>query len=82
MQETLSEIERCVNVIKTIEEVANIQSPGKHLCGLVWDGKHIWHSDGLTDLIYCIDPITGNVIHQIECEDVRTDLAFDGKNLW
>jgi glutamine cyclotransferase len=60
----------------------NIPAPGRHLCGLAWDGAHLWHSDGDTNLIYQFDPTDGKMTGSIPCPEVRTDLGYDGVNLW
>lgn len=49
---------------------------------MTWDGRHLWHSDASTDRIYCLEPLTGKVLRDIPCDEVRTDLAFDGEALW
>jgi peptide/nickel transport system substrate-binding protein len=59
-----------------------IPAPGRHLCGLAWDGAQLWHSDGDTNLIYQIDSTSGKVLGSIPCPDVRTDLSYDSGNLW
>jgi hypothetical protein len=59
-----------------------IPAPGRHPCGLAWDGAHLWHSDVDTDLIYQLDPTDGKMTGSIPCPDVRTDLSYDGANLW
>lgn len=60
----------------------SLPAPGKHLCGLAWDGRSLWHSDGDTNLIYRIDPDNGSVLAKIPCPNVRTDLSYDGTDLW
>ncbi len=57
-------------------------APGQHLCGLAWDGRSLWHSDGDTSLIYRIDSGNGRILAKIPCHEVRTDLGYDGANLW
>ena len=57
-------------------------SPGGHLCGLAWDGSHLWHSYGTANRIYRIDRSSGEVLGDIACDNVRTCLAFDGRFLW
>jgi hypothetical protein len=60
---------------------AALPAPGEYLCGLTWDGRHLWHSDQGTLRIYEIDPAAGRVVRELECEWVRADLAFDGSLL-
>lgn len=65
-----------------LEEVRSLPAPGEHLCGVAWDGRHLWYSDGSTHIIYQLNPVTGEVRTELSCKDVRTCLDFDGKNLW
>ena len=65
-----------------LEELRSLPAPGNHLCGVTWDGSHLWHSDGTTNMIYKLDPMTGEIGRELACDDVRTCLAFDGTNLW
>lgn len=57
-------------------------APGTHLWGMAWDGQYLRHSDASTNLIYEIDSTNGKILAEIHCPEVRTDLAFDGKNFW
>lgn len=59
-----------------------IPSPGKHLCGLAWDGRHLWHSDGDTHTIYQLDPNSGRINRKLACPDVRTSLCCESGFLW
>jgi glutamine cyclotransferase len=68
--------------MQTVLIEQSLPAPGRHLCGLAWDGAHLWHSDGDTNLIYQIDSTDGKVLGSIPCPDVRTDLSYDGANLW
>jgi hypothetical protein len=36
-----------------------IPAPGEKLCGLAWDGRHLWHADAGTSVLYCLDPEDG-----------------------
>lgn len=65
-----------------LESLFSFPSPGQHLCGLAWDGSHLWHSDAGEQQIYRIDPATGKVVNTIPCPGVQTGLAFDGRYLW
>lgn len=58
------------------------KAPGTHLCGMAWDGTNLWHSDADTQRIYRLDRETGDVLAEIPCPDVRTDLAWDGRSFW
>ncbi|MBP3040971.1 hypothetical protein J9303_15920 [Bacillaceae bacterium Marseille-Q3522] len=66
----------------TLTEVHFFPSPGEHLCGLTWDGKYLWHSDGLENSIYQIDRQSGKITKKIKTENVRTDLTTDDSFLY
>jgi outer membrane protein assembly factor BamB len=57
-------------------------APGVHLCGLAWNGTHLWYSDGDTHTLYRLEAQTGQVLTTLRCPDVRTGLAYDGHFLW
>jgi outer membrane protein assembly factor BamB len=61
--------------------VHTVPAPGERLCGVAWDGRHLWHSDAGTERIYCLDPGSGRVLRELACP-VRTCLAWDGRRLW
>lgn len=72
----------------TIEEgrpVASISrtlpGPAEYMCGLTWDGTHLWHSDQDAKKIYSIDPSDGAVLRAFDCALVRADLAHDGTRI-
>ncbi|OLT29954.1 hypothetical protein BJF83_09670 [Nocardiopsis sp. CNR-923] len=44
-------------------------------CGLTWFGQFLWFSEGFTRRISAVDPHTGQVVHQITCDDISTDLT-------
>jgi hypothetical protein len=58
-----------------------LRAPGSYLCGLTWDGRHLWHSDQVAERIYAIDPSDGSVLRTFACRHVRADLAYDGEAL-
>lgn len=60
---------------------ASLPAPGAYLCGLTWDGVHLWHSDQGALKIFAIDRADGTVVREHECKWVRADLAFDGSVL-
>lgn len=60
----------------------SFDAPGVHLCGLAWDGTHLWHSDGDTHSLYRLDVHTGSILTTLSCPDVRTGLSYDGGYLW
>ena len=66
----------------TLKPLRYFESPGRHLCGLAWDGTHLWHSDGDTHSLYRLDRETGRIIAKLYCPEVRTGLAFEGGRLW
>ncbi|MBN1159545.1 MAG: glutaminyl-peptide cyclotransferase, partial [Bacteroidales bacterium] len=57
--------------------------PANFCTGLTFDGQDLWVADYKTDIIYKIDPVSGEVLHQIPSPGFwPTGLAWDGKNLW
>ncbi len=66
----------------TLKPVRAFKSPGSHLCGLCWDGTHLWHSDGNNHTLYKLDRESGRILATLYCPEVRTGLAFDGTHLW
>jgi len=65
-----------------LKPLCSFRSPGSHLCGLAWDGTHLWYSDGDTRLLYQLDVQTGSILVTLPCPEVRTGLSFDGGHLW
>jgi outer membrane protein assembly factor BamB len=61
--------------------VASLPAPGEYLCGLTWDGVHLWHSDQGARKIFALDRATGSVVREFRCGYVRADLAYDGSVL-
>lgn len=57
--------------------VRSLPAPGTDLCGMAWDGQHLWHSDAGTQRIYRLNPAGGEVDRELECPDVRTDMSWD-----
>src|SRR6266566_4071279 len=55
---------------------------GSHVCGIAWDGYHLWHADAGTDRLYCLDVHTGTILREVACPEVRTGLTYDGTSLW
>lgn len=50
---------------------------------LAFDGTNLWHSNVATDLIYQIDPGTGEILNQFEAPSGQCEgLTFDGWYLW
>jgi outer membrane protein assembly factor BamB len=60
------------------EPVAGVSlpAPGEYMCGLTWDGVHLWHSDQGALKIFAIDPSDGRIVREFACRLVRADLAF------
>lgn len=55
---------------------------GSHVCGMAWDGHHLWYADAGTDRLYCLDVYTGTILQEVVCLEVRTGLTSDGTSLW
>jgi hypothetical protein len=68
--------------VQRLEAVREFPAPGERLCGLAWDGQHLWHSDAGEERIYCFDPRGGTIVRSFRCPHVRTCLAWDGASLW
>jgi len=49
----------------TGEVIQSFDTPGSYPTGLTFDGENIWMADYLTDLIYCLNPKTGELIRSI-----------------
>lgn len=49
---------------------------------LAWDGKHLWHADADTNLLYQMHPGSGETLRTLPCAEVRTGLSYDGRYLW
>ncbi len=49
----------------------------RHLCGMAWDGHHLWYADAGTDRLYCLDAHTGTVLQEVVCPEVRTGLTSE-----
>ncbi|GAK14147.1 YncE family protein [Geomicrobium sp. JCM 19039] len=60
--------------------IRRVEAPGKHLCGLSWDGKRIWHSDGKENYIYSL--MNNQFIEQIKMTNIRTDLTVHGNRIF
>jgi streptogramin lyase len=60
--------------------LSSLPAPGTYLCGLAWDGRHLWHSDQDAGTIVAVDPAGGSVVRALDCSRVRADLAYhDGR---
>src|SRR2546421_12301044 len=55
---------------------------GSHLCGMAWDGHHLWYADAGTDRLYCLDAHTGTLLQEVVCPELRAGLTSDGTSLW
>jgi outer membrane protein assembly factor BamB len=66
---------------RTATTIRILPGPGSYMCGLTWDGTHLWHSDQDARRIYAIDPADGSVVREHPCAWVRADLAHDGARL-
>jgi outer membrane protein assembly factor BamB len=59
-----------------------IPAPGQALCGVAWDGTHLWHADAGTNVLYCLDSNDGRVLRTLDCPDVRTCTSVADGSLW
>jgi hypothetical protein len=59
-----------------------LSAPGRNLCGIAWDGMHLWHGDAGAELLYRIDPERGDVARTLPCPDLRTCTDFADGLLW
>lgn len=60
--------------------LSSLPAPGNYLCGLTWDGRHLWHSDQDAGTIVAVDPAGGSVVRTLGCSRVRADLTYhDGR---
>jgi len=59
-------------------------SPGNQPTGLTWDGEFLWNADIGTNLIYKIDPQSGQVLYSLPGPSgaIINGLAWDGEFLW
>ena len=48
-------------------------APGTHLCGMAWDGIHLWHSDADSERIYRLDPEMGRILGDLTSPPRRPD---------
>ena len=68
--------------IPPLTPLHSFPSPGVHLCGLAWDGAHLWYSDGDKHMLYQLDAPSGRILGRLPCTEVRTGLSYDGQHLW
>ena len=59
-------------------------APGPHPCGLAWDGRALWYSDGETSRLSQLNSETGAVLaeHQMVDQPVRGGLTFRAGRLY
>lgn len=58
-----------------VDPVRDIPVSARRLCGLAWSGQFLWFSAADQGRIMAVDPFSGTVERQLDCPDVRTDLA-------
>lgn len=62
--------------------VSSISAPGPDPHGLTWDGDYLWHTDGINDKIYKINPSTGDIDDSFNSPGTYPrGLTWDGQNL-
>jgi outer membrane protein assembly factor BamB len=58
-------------------------APADNPRGITFDGRSLWLTDSLTDLIYQLDPRDGTVLKSFATPaDNPTGITFDGRSLW
>ncbi|WP_007023439.1 NHL repeat-containing protein [Saccharomonospora iraqiensis] len=70
------------SVNPTVEALRSLPAPGSYLCGLTWDGSHLWHSDQRAGEVYALDPGDGTVLRRLSCPSARADLTVHAGRLW
>lgn len=67
----------------TGEKIQSFSIPGSFPTGLTFDGENLWLADYQTDLLYCLDPSSGDVVRTIPAPAYWPEgLAWDGEALW
>lgn len=66
---------------RTVPVVRSLPVSGDYLCGLTFDGGHLWYSDQEAGKIFAVDPATGAAVRELSCTKVRADLAFHNGQL-
>ena len=73
---------------KTLKLIRTLETQGKDLEDLAWDGQFIWSSSFTTEKgkIFAIDPKTGKIMGFFALPDescpVIDGIAYDGKSFW
>jgi M6 family metalloprotease-like protein len=63
--------------------INNIEVPGQAPGGLAFADPFLWNADAVTDMIYEVDPTTGDVVRDFAAPGPNSgDLAWDGVYLW
>jgi len=66
----------------TTRIISSYPSPGPSPQGLAWDGKNLWVADDSTNLIYKVNPSTGETILSFASPSLEArGLALDGHHL-
>lgn len=69
-----------MQLVHSIPVVRSLPAPGGYMCGLTFDGTHLWYSDQDAERIWAIDPTDGTVVRELVCPWVRADLTYhDGQ---
>lgn len=66
-----------------LAELGSIVAPGPHPCGLAYEHLYdtLYYSDGDSNEVYRYEG-AGEWTAVLQVPDIRTDLGFDGENLW
>ena len=69
------------DIAPAIQSSRTLRGPAAYMCGLTWDGTHLWHSDQGAEKIFAVDRSDGRVVRTLSCGWVRADLTYDGSML-
>jgi hypothetical protein len=63
--------------------IYQFMAPSGEPSGLTYAGPLLWNADAQSDMIYELDPVTGDVLRDFPAPGSEPrDLAWDGLNLW
>jgi streptogramin lyase len=63
--------------------LVQIGAPGPGPRDLAWDGSYLWNVDDITDMVYKLNPVSGEVVHSFPAPGPEPrGLTWDGSSLW